>query len=58
MRMTPRWRQLSFHADAGAPWVGVQVLESWVIVQPLPCLGVTWRRRPPGERAGDLVVYR
>lgn len=40
-KLRPR---LAFHVDGGAAWVGVQVLPGWVIVQPLPCIGVSWRR--------------
>lgn len=42
--MTPRVGRVAFYADAGAVWIGVQVLPNWIMVQPFPCIGLTWKR--------------
>lgn len=46
--MTRRRARLSMHFDASWWWIGVCVLERWIVVQPVPCIGVTWRRRYRG----------
>lgn len=44
-RMTPGPCPLRLYTDPGAVWIGVQVLDSWIVFQPFPCVGVCWKRR-------------
>ena len=46
MIMTGRVLGLAVHVDSDWVWVGVCRLPGWWVVQPLPCIGVTWRRGP------------
>lgn len=35
---------LHVYVRADTWWIGIQVLDGWVCLQPFPCLGVAWRR--------------
>lgn len=46
MMIAPLWPNAAHaYIEPRSWWIGVLVMEGWVQVQPLPCIGVAFRRR-------------